>query len=376
MKIQRLFIAVTAGLLFPYVSTLLTSSSPSTSPSRTHLSLASLSSSISFTRFLPHSASRTRGAIQYYLQQHYNVSCPAQIVQHNAFAATLTYELPFTAIEWEYLTVRLQLHVEETCTEGCFVRVQVEPAWTEWWVRKALRDIECGLLATPRLLRRQMIFSIHNSTQYNTTIAATNATAFMWRDFCWNQGGGLPLPLPPFVGKETRIILPPGLVERIRSIKTKEVYYQVDNPGWLSLYPVYTHIGRVRFLPRRTNLRNALPDTILLDWQVQVRPYPETRRIVEWFTETIVVTLTRNLYVHCTEPESVINVWAPIGRPGAFWTLRKDSWFGGVWEARRTDQRAPWRQIIDLGRPWTWGRSHDLSQMNATTTWTDGYFHD
>jgi hypothetical protein len=288
----------------------------------------------------------------------------------------LTYELPFTAIEWEYLSIHLQLHVEETCAQGCFVRIQVEPAWTKSLVKKGLRDVECGLLATPRLLRRQMIFSIHNRTYSDTTKTATTVTAFTWREFCWNHGGGLPLLLPPLVGQETRLILSPGLIERIRSITTKEVYYQVDNPGWLSFYPVYTYIGRVRFLPRQTNPRNALPDTILLDWQVQVRPFPGTRRFVEWFTETIVVTLSRNFHVHCTEPDSVINVLAPIGRSGAFWTLRKDSWFGGVWEARQTDQRALWVQIIDLLRPWTWGRSYDVAQVNASTTWTDGFLHD
>lgn len=335
-------------------------------PAAFTLALSSPSTTASFTRFLPHAAPRTRGAIQYYLQQHYNVSSPTQIKQHNAFASTLCYEIQFTVIEWNYLTVQLQIHVEETCADGCFVRIQFEPAWTQRCVQQALQDVENGILATPRLLRRQMLLPY----------ATANVTAHTWKQFCWNQGGGLPLPLPPLVGQQTRIILPPGLVERILSMTHQEIYYQVDNPGWFSLYPVYTHVGRIRLLPRRKNPRTATPDALLLDWQVQVRPYPYTRRWVQWFTETIVVTLSRNFYVHCSEPNALVNVLAPTGRSGAFWTLRKDSWIGGVVEAQRMDRRVLWKQMLDLWRPWTWGRSYDLPQTNASTTWSDSFLQD
>lgn len=122
-----------------------------------------------------------------------------------------------------------------------------------------------------------------------------------WLDFTWRGGGGLPGPAPSIVSEGerengvgcARLIVPPGLLERIVSVEGGSggacvVHYAVENPGFLSLYPVCLHAGSVAF-------QAAGPGQTALQWTVRYRPLAGCGGFVEWLTRLVVGTLVGKL---------------------------------------------------------------------------------
>jgi len=116
-----------------------------------------------------------------------------------------------------------------------------------------------------------------------------------WKTFVWKQGGKLPC-YPPISSRlfddgNTRIYFPPGLVERILMTEENEIHYRVVNPGYLSFYPVYSHKGRVRFVP------DEMTGMLQMIWQVEIRP-KQPYKVVQGFTSAIISNLSRNFQLH------------------------------------------------------------------------------
>lgn len=121
-------------------------------------------------------------------------------------------------------------------------------------------------------------------------------------DFVWRSGGGLPMPRPQVLAEGdvatgqgfTRLLRPPGLVERICRVSRgipATIEYSVDNPGLLTLYPVAAHAGTMEF--REVGLGRAT-----LVWTVKCLPLPGCAGYVEAFTRLIVGSLAKNLAEH------------------------------------------------------------------------------
>ena len=117
-----------------------------------------------------------------------------------------------------------------------------------------------------------------------------------WKSFVWKQGGKLPFCYPPisfYDDGNTRMYFPPGLMERITKVisnkNVNEIHYRVVNPGYVSFYPVYSHKGRVRFIPEGNVLK--------MIWQVEIRP-KKPYSLVKGFTSTVVSTLSQNFQQH------------------------------------------------------------------------------
>ena len=82
------------------------------------------------------------------------------------------------------------------------------------------------------------------------SISRPSAARKLFLEETWRRGRyGLPLPPPIDLGDGARLVLPPGLVEGLEGTADDAVAYRVRNPGWLSLYPVTAHRGRVQFEP-------------------------------------------------------------------------------------------------------------------------------
>lgn len=118
-----------------------------------------------------------------------------------------------------------------------------------------------------------------------------------WPRFVWVGGGALrfgPLPLPPPIAlpDDTRLVLPPGLVERIlRRDETELSYsYAVLNPGFLVLYPCSEHAGTVRF----EEARGGAEGGCVMEWVVRLRPRPFGSALVRRVTEAVVCALAAN----------------------------------------------------------------------------------
>jgi len=145
-----------------------------------------------------------------------------------------------------------------------------------------------------------------------------------WMEFIWRKGGGLPLPLPPIPLRSDwndRMIVPPFLIERIVEINETSDYtdiiYTVVNPSIIT-YPVYTHLGRVRFQSsslsgryQQNDSTDSTDDSVMRDkeedaetfdmiWQVSIRPLNNfiLKKFVVFFTETVVSVLARNFKRH------------------------------------------------------------------------------
>ena len=193
-----------------------------------------------------------------------------------------------------------------------------------------------------------------------TPLPAAPADALSaWLSFVWDDGGGLPLPPPIGLDRgdaagdgRTRLIVPPGLRERVLSVDASrdEITYTVDNPGLLT-YPVHTHEGRVRF---RNDAGGAA-----MEWVVAVRPLRGCRPLVCAATESIVTTLARNLRSHLAAPGSRVPIAPPRGAGGAVGSVARASWLGGVLSAHLADRRPVVEQTRALLAPWTWGVGDD-----------------
>jgi len=234
-------------------------------------------------------------------------------------------------------------------------------------------------------------------TQLQTSLTSSEVLD-KWLKFIWVQGGGLPLPINPIsldANCYQRIIIPPFLVETILSIKSfsrdyknsrfideelvddddsleeNEIYYTVDNPGFLT-YQVHSHLGRVRYR------QNEELGSVEMVWDVTVRPMKRFEKIIQAFTEAIVTTLAHNFKacVELDEKASVVGIYPPRGRDfGIFkgteplMSVRKDCWLGRVLDAHLTDKRGSWEQTVSLFQPWTWGIPEGR-QNDVTMEWT------
>ena len=115
-----------------------------------------------------------------------------------------------------------------------------------------------------------------------TTMLDVDMACRAWLDFCWNNGGGLPL-LFTFPNNDkndashhhTRF--PPYLRENLTQKvwshtniqeEVAEICYTADSSGWLS-FPLlwHTHEARVRFYP------TSATGAVRMEWIVQIRPF-------------------------------------------------------------------------------------------------------
>ena len=124
---------------------------------------------------------------------------------------------------------------------------------TEQTIRDSCNNFQAAY-ATPRIYQRTTMLSHSKYLPELTPEIAMD----QWLQFCWKEGSGSPLPIPPVqMGSDVRWIIPPFLKERLVSTNTvksqngkadyAEVRYQVDNPS-LFTYQVHSHRGRVRFV--------------------------------------------------------------------------------------------------------------------------------
>ena len=111
---------------------------------------------------------------------------------------------------------------------------------------------------------------------------------------------------PTWVGY-TRLVLPPGLRERLTFVERSEsaarIGYTVLNPSWLTCYPAHTHRGEVAL--------ETCEGGTAMTWRVHVRPLRLGRWAVELLTVLIVPAFARNL----TLKASSLSAWAHVGRP-------------------------------------------------------------
>lgn len=124
--------------------------------------------------------------------------------------------------------------------------------------------------------------------------ASALAALRAWENFVWVEGGGLrlgPIPLPPplTLSSGTRVVLPPGLVERVLDVSETElcVRYAVLNPGFFVCYPVSEHLGTVTF--------RAEASGCVMEWEVRLRPLRYGRALTKLVTELVVAQLAYNL---------------------------------------------------------------------------------
>jgi len=242
-------------------------------------------------------------------------------------------------------------------------------AFTEFSVGIASRTV-AEALATPRLLKMKVTLP---SSEISQDIAAVEARK-QWLEFCWKNGGGLPLPPAISFGelledgggtaRKRLLRIPPLLIESVTNSSSSsqgaEVFYQISNPGWMAFpFLVHSHLGRVKFMP---SLKQK--GAVDIVWEVEIRPYSLMGPAVEKLTEMVVSTMLQNHAIHWSEPGARVAVKAPRGKKIAgnlerFWSVPKESWLGGVLDAHLLDKRSTWQQTLAMFQPWTWGRSGD-----------------
>ena len=263
-------------------------------------------------------------------------------------------------------------------------------AFTDQMITDASDNLS-SYLATPNLYTRKT--RLVNKPNSNPLTPKQAMDEFM--EFCWKDGGGLPLPPPLFFGGG-RWIIPPFLKERIVSSTCTasddsdsvhgqeeccEIKYTVDNPG-IATYQVHTHLGRIRFLPVSSNNsesdKNTLSSSSMagvdMIWEIEIRPYHNWSTFVKSFTSIIVATYARNFKCHLYEgSDAMVALKPPRGAFGGepFMQIRKDSWIGGILDAHLNDRRSTVEQTKSLFQPWTWGRLDDESGEGAE--WTEGH---
>jgi len=220
---------------------------------------------------------------------------------------------------------------------------------TESSISDACENLKAHL-SQPILFTKKMVIQ---------TDSTPKVLAEQWFEFVWRNGGGLPLPLPPISLSKNghdRMIVPPFLRERILDIKVTseftDIIYTVANPSLLT-YPVYTHLGRVRF-------QTLAADQVEMTWEVSIRPIRNCKSFVKNFTETVINVLARNFKSHVQDvgTNAMVNVYPPRGfmkDKGPLFQVRKDTWLGSVLYAHLRDNRSVVEQTKDLFQPWRWG---------------------
>ncbi len=100
-----------------------------------------------------------------------------------------------------------------------------------------------------------------------------------------------------------RLILPPGLRERILAIDMSEkkedqqwarVAYGVMNPSWLTCYPAFSHRGEVMFSELQEGHRGGTGSSEMR-WAIEVQPRVNGERAVKFVTNLIVPAFANNL---------------------------------------------------------------------------------
>lgn len=121
-----------------------------------------------------------------------------------------------------------------------------------------------------------------------------------WLRFVWVGGGALRLgplllPSPIALPGRTRLVFPPGLVERVLlANETQRMYvYAVLNPSFSVLYPCSEHAGTVRFEPAGGE-GSAAEGGCVMNWVVRLRPQPLGGALVRRVTESVVCSLAAN----------------------------------------------------------------------------------
>lgn len=154
---------------------------------------------------------------------------------------------------------------------------------TERMIEEALCNLQ-SYCAIPLVLTHRV--------EIHTDLSIGDLTK-QWIQYIWMKGGGLPLPLPPLplsLDYYTRMIVPPFLVEQIRSVNDTTIIYTVNNPSILT-YQVHSHSGNVHF--------ESITDTAhVMWWQVNIKPFNGWTIFVVSFTEAIINTLSKNFVSH------------------------------------------------------------------------------
>ena len=239
-----------------------------------------------------------------------------------------------------------------------------------------------AMLATPKVYTRRTILR-YGKDRRNQEPIAPRQMMEAWVEFCWKQGGGLPLPIPPIRtgdSDEVRWIVPPFLKERLISVNMiddkdeAEIQYQVDNPS-LVTYQVHSHRGRVLFSSTNddSNIENQTR-AVVMKWEVEIRPYHGWSSVVQAFTGAVVSSYARNFKCHVQEgSDAKVALKPPRGSTGkTLLQIRKDSWLGGVLDAHLRDNRSTAQQTTAVFQPWTWGRNQGFDEEYEGEEWQDG----
>jgi hypothetical protein len=169
----------------------------------------------------------------------------------------------------------------------------------------------------------------------------------------------------------------PFLLECVTSVQSENgtIHYRVENPG-IFTYPVQDHQGTVQFVKQPNDDDDGWYDLI---WQVQVVPFTVVdfqpwQWWVEWLTEAVITTMSRNYAIHVLTPNATVAVAPPRGKGNPFARVPAETWLGGVLDAHLHDSRSTFEQTLSIFQPWTWGRCRDESDSGACTEWTDGFW--
>jgi len=279
-----------------------------------------------------------------------------------------------------------------TESSGCVMTWNVTFSTTRWSsFYEAVTKRTVGIAATtvqeasstPRLF--SMTTTIDSSHAIDPVFARKECLEFLFA-----EGGGLPL-LPPIPfgdvlsegggsARQNLLRIPPLITESIIDTKTPDgmadFTYLLNDPGWGTFpFLLHTHIGRVRFTT------DTAASDLIIDWDVEIRPYKFASPIMEKLAETTVSTVLRNLRVRLTEPDAVVVVKPPRGNDNllttgqtSLGTVAKQTWLGGVLDAHLSDTRSTMEQTTSLFQPWTWGRSGTGDEDDCLQfQWTDGH---
>ena len=284
--------------------------------------------------------------------------------QENEVRYKLTELGPIWSLDIEPDSHVGKVHFEATGND------EVKMTWTTSFEAHRRRDLWQSVAETMIGLASDNLVSYLSTPRLytKTTIlpGSLDGISDKWVDFVFRNGGGLPL-LPPLVLPSKEYVadilrIPPFLRETVVSQTDREIIYQVQNPGWLTCFPVHSHLGRVRLVP-------ISDDSVEMIWQVEVRPLRGGHAFVETFTETIVSTISRNFKVHLSEPDATVSLYKPRGGGKSWAKVRKDSWLGGVLNAHLSDHRSTLEQTISMLQPWTWGRTRDWDEEGEESRW-------
>ena len=253
---------------------------------------------------------------------------------------------------------------------------------TKWTVGTAATTIQ-EASSTPRLFSAKTTIDSSSISHPVDPVFARKECL----DFVFAHGGGLPL-LPPIPygsfleegggsARQNLLRIPPLITESVVDTNTSdgmaEFTYRLNDPAWWTFpFLVHTHIGRVRF--------TSLESSLIIDWDVEIRPYKVASPMVEKLVEMTVSTLLRNIRVRLTQPNAAVDIYPPRGNSNmlmggtSFGIVAKDTWLGGVLDAHLSDTRSTMEQTISLFQPWDWGRSGTGDENDCVNfQWTDGH---